>query len=278
MRTAQDWKQPCPNPACSHYRLLNRGNISAIATYLTNCGKRRICNCSFCAESFSETRDTVCFDLRTEEARVIMALQMLLVRCELTAISFVLGVTEETVLVWLARAAAKAEEINHQLLRQVRVTQVQLDELWNFIRRKSSAAAAEEVESPAAAAAGRQWVWLSLAPAYRLIGAAVVGPRVFETALLLIQITAHIVSGVPVFFSDGFRCYTEALLAVYGPWKAFERTGKRGRPRKARIEPTQELVYAQLIKEKQTGGLEVVSKLIRSRRYCCWVVQTTTIC
>ncbi len=134
--------------------------------------------------------------------------------------------------------------------------------MWSFIRRKSSAAAEEEVESPAAAEDGRQWVWLSFAPEYRLILAAVVGPRVFDTALLLIQITAHIVSGVPVFFSDGFSCYTEALLSVYGKLKAFARTGKRGRPRKAVVEPAQELVYAQLIKEKQKGRLKAVKEKV----------------
>jgi hypothetical protein len=32
MRKPKDWNQPCPNPACSHYRLMNRGNMSAIAT------------------------------------------------------------------------------------------------------------------------------------------------------------------------------------------------------------------------------------------------------
>ena len=96
---------------------MNRGNISSRATYLTNSGRRRIFHCSVCGESFSETRDTVFFDLRTEEEKVIMALKMLLVRCELTAISFVLGVTEETVLAWLERATAKAYEINQHLLR-----------------------------------------------------------------------------------------------------------------------------------------------------------------
>jgi len=252
-----------------------------MATYLTKSGTRRIFSCAVCGESFSETRDTVFFDLRTEEEKVIMALKMLLVRCELTAISFVLGVTEETVVEWLERAAAKAEEINQQLLRQVRVTQVQLDEMWSFIRRKSSAAAEEEVESPAEAEDGRQWVWLSFAPEYRLILAAVVGPRVFETALLLIQLTAHIVCGVPVFFSDGFSCYTEALLSVYGKLKEFARTGKRGRPRKAVLEPAEELVYAQLIKQKQKGRLKAVKekvifgaeRLIESR----WKISTSLI-
>ena len=100
MRKANDGNQPCPNPAGSHYRLINRGHVSAIASYLTKSGRRRIFKCSLCCQSFSETRDTVFFDLRTEEEKVIMALKMWLVRCELTAISSVLGVTEETTLGW----------------------------------------------------------------------------------------------------------------------------------------------------------------------------------
>ena len=39
MRKPQDWGQPCPNPDCSHYRLINRGNVSAISTYMTQSGK-----------------------------------------------------------------------------------------------------------------------------------------------------------------------------------------------------------------------------------------------
>src|SRR3982751_2615194 len=117
---------------------MNQGNISAIATYATQSGTRRIFKCRDCRGTFSETRDTVFFDLRTAEEKVMMALKMLLVRVELAAICFVLGVTEETLIEWLRRVALKAEEINAQLLREVRATQIQLDEMWNFIARKCS--------------------------------------------------------------------------------------------------------------------------------------------
>jgi hypothetical protein len=73
---------------------------------------------------FSETRDTVFFDLRTPEEKVVMALKMLLVKVDLAGIRFVLGVAEETVLEWLARAAHKAQEINAHLLWELPVTQV----------------------------------------------------------------------------------------------------------------------------------------------------------
>ena len=68
-------------------------------------------------ERLSETRDTVFFDLRTPEEKVMMALKMLLVRLDLAGIAFVLCVTEETVLAWLQRAAQKAKQINAHLLK-----------------------------------------------------------------------------------------------------------------------------------------------------------------
>ena len=42
MRKPKDWGQPCPNPDCSYYRLINRRKISTISTYLSQSGKRRI--------------------------------------------------------------------------------------------------------------------------------------------------------------------------------------------------------------------------------------------
>jgi hypothetical protein len=169
---------------------MNRGNISAISTYLTQSGKRRIFRCNKCEHPFSETRDTVFFDLRTAEEKVMMALKMLLVKVALSDIGFVLGVTEETVLMWLERAAHKACEINAHLLRELPVMEVQLDEMWSFIKRKHAQQAEPDGESSDLSEDGRQWVWISFAPEFRLILAAFVGPRTFESALELIQMTA----------------------------------------------------------------------------------------
>jgi len=86
MRKPQDWGQPCPNPDCSHYRLIYRGNLSAIAPSLTQSGTRRLFRCGKCEGTFSATRDTVFFDLRTPEEKGIMALKMLLVTVALSDI------------------------------------------------------------------------------------------------------------------------------------------------------------------------------------------------
>jgi transposase-like protein len=243
---------------------MHRGNVRAIATYQTQSGQRRIFDCRMCGEQFSETRDTVFFDLRTPEEKVILVLKLLLCKVELTSLSFALGVTEETVLEWLRRAAEKAAEINHHLLREVSVTQVQLDEMWSFIARKHATQATEDGESTDASSDGRQWVGVSFAPEFRLLLAAYVGPRTYLSAVRLIEMTAAVVLGVPCFFSDGFGCYLRALIAVYHQLKEFARTGKRGRPRKPVLEPHPELVYAQLVKKKRHGRLQSLTE-----RVCC---------
>src|SRR5215468_5990912 len=259
MRKPKEWGQPCPNPECPHYRRKQQGNVSAIATYLTQSGKRRIFRCHTCATHFSETRETVFFDLRTSEEKVMMALKMLLVRVDLAGIGFVLGVTEETVLAWLRRAAHQAEVINQHLLRNLPVTQVQLDEMWNFIERKHARETDEAGESLPEGEDGRQWVWVSFAPEFRLMIVAVVGPRTLETAKEVVAATKARVAGIPAFFSDGFTCYLAALIAAFHVVTTFARTGKRGRPRKPRWEPHPDLIYGQLVKQKQQGKLLTLS-------------------
>ena len=259
MRNPKDWGHPCPHPACSHSRRLQQGNVSALATSLPQSGKRRILRCHTCETPFSETRETVFFDLRTSEDKVMMALKMLLVRVDLAGIGFVLGVTEETVLGWLRRAAHQAEEINRHLLRALPVTQVQLDEMWNFIERKHTGATDATGESGPGSEDGRQWVWISLAPEFRLMIAAIVGPRTLDTAQEVVAATKARVAGIPAFFSDGFTCYLAALIAAFHVVTTFARTGKRGRPRKPRCEPHPDLVYGQLVKQKKQGKLLTLS-------------------
>jgi len=234
---------------------MHKDNVSAISTYMTHSGKRRVLRCTQCEQCFSETRDTVFFDLRTPEEKVMMALKMLLVRVDLTGIGFVLGVTEETVLAWLRRAAAQAEAINHHLLRNLPVTQVQLDEMWNFIARKHAHETDEAGESPPDTEDGRQWVWVSFAPECRLMIAALVGPRTLDMAKEVVAATKARVAGIPAFFSDGFTCYRAALIATFHVVTTFARTGERGRPRQPVCTPHPDLIYGQLVKQKKHGKL-----------------------
>jgi len=237
--------------------------MSAIATYLTQSGTRRLFRCGKCAGTFSETRDTVFFDLRTPEEKVMMARKRLLVKVALADIGFVLGVTEATVLAWLGRAAQKAHELNAHRLRALPVTQGQLDERWRFIRRNQTQQAGPDGESPDQSEDGRQGVWMSCAPELRLLLAAFVGPRPFDRALQLIKMTAAVVWGGPCFCSDGFSWYLSALLEVYHTLKSLPRTSKPERSQQPVQEPHADLVYGQVIKKKRQGRLHALVYRVR---------------
>ena len=116
---------------------MRQGNVSALATSLTPSGTRRLLRCHTCVTDFAETRETGFVDLRTSEAKGMMALKMLLVRVDLAGIGCGLGVTEATVLAWLPRAAHQAAMLNHHLLRARPVTQGQRDEMWHCIARST---------------------------------------------------------------------------------------------------------------------------------------------
>jgi len=264
MRKAKDWNQPCPNQECEMHGQMNKGNIISKSTYLTKSGKRRVFHCKCCGHSFSETRDTVFFDLKTPEEKVIMALKMILMQVSLSAICFILGVKGETVLTWQDRAYQKADLINKELLKDISVTEVQLDEMWSFVKRKVNGNEEKEIVEgkKCEAEEGKQWIWVSYAPEFRLILAMAVGPRTFENALLLIQMTAGIVLGVPCFFSDGFSSYLPALIECYHKIKTFPKTGLRGRPKKPVKEPDKDLVYGQVVKERKKGRIVGVTHRI----------------
>jgi hypothetical protein len=253
MRRPRDWGHPCPHAECSLFKLMNRGNVSAISPDMTESGKRRSCRCRHCETTFSEPQETGFVALRTSEAKVRMALKMRLVRVDLSGISFVLGVPAETGLAWLGSAAAKAHEIHEQVRRDLPVTQVQLDERWHFIARKHARETDEAGASVPEGKDGRPWGWVSFAPEFRWMIAAVVGPRPRDTATAVVAVTKARVAGMPAFFSDGFTGSLAALIATFHVVTTCARTGKRGRPRQPVCAPHPDLVYGQVVKQKQQG-------------------------
>jgi IS1 family transposase len=90
------------------------------------------------------------------------------------------------------------------------VTECQLDELWSFVHTKEQnlAAAQRWCETY-----GDAWVWVALAPGWRLVVAFVVGKRTQEHANLLLDRVVSVTDDhVPFFTSDQWPGYHTALL------------------------------------------------------------------
>jgi IS1 family transposase len=161
----------------------------------------------------------------------------------------VFEVDPNTVLQWLVEAAEQLQAFSRHVLHDVRVRQVQLDELFALLSavKDHEVRAAEAIEclerSP-------QWVWVAMDPESKLLLTLEVGDHTLATAQRVVHQMAQVLAPdcAPLFLTDGFREYLTALLTHYGHWVQPPRRQATGPAPKPRWIPLSELLYAQVVK------------------------------
>ncbi|MDP6627909.1 MAG: hypothetical protein QGG50_08405 [Methanopyri archaeon] len=126
----------CPNEKCRDFGITDLGNIVGNGTYRTKSGRVRKYICRTCDTSFCDRTRTAFFNLRTKDEKVLIALKLVLKGMGLRGIAEVLGVKLDTVRFWIARAAEHADEVNDVLMKDLKVSRVEMDELWTFVKKK----------------------------------------------------------------------------------------------------------------------------------------------
>src|SRR5215813_8725299 len=162
----------------------------------------------------------------------------------------VFAVDPNTVLQWLVEAAELLRAFSQYFLHDVRVKQVQLDELFALLSAVkdgtvSEAEAIERLErSP-------QWVWVAMDPESKVLLAIDVGNRTLAMAQRVVHQVVQVLAPdcAPLFLTDGFREYTTALLTHYGQWVQPARRWSQGPAPKPRWLPLPQLLYAQVVKQ-----------------------------
>jgi IS1 family transposase len=102
---------------------------------------------------------------------------------------------------------------------------------------------------------GDQWDHMVMDAESKSVISMVCGKRTKEnTEELIVDFASRANDGKPprLFTTDDYPCYKDALLHVYGEWVIPERTGKRGRPRKA-YQMIPDMQYATVKKERKRG-------------------------
>jgi hypothetical protein len=176
------------------------------------------------------------------------------------AVARVFAVDPNTVLQWLVQSAAQAAALSQYFLHDLRVTQVQLDELFALL----SAIKAEEIsEGEAVQRLSRspRWVWGAIAPVSKLLLTIDVGQRTLTMAQGVVHQVARVLAPgcVPLFLTDGFKEYTLALLTHFGHWVQPPRRQATGPAPKPRWMPLPALLYAQVVKTSRRRRLVRVS-------------------
>jgi transposase-like protein/IS1 family transposase len=114
----------CPHLACAARGQTGQGNIG-----IHSCKDKRFL-CTACHKTFSATKGTAFYRLRTPAETVALVLTLLAHGCPLQAIVVAFGFDERTVAAWGTRAGRQGQAVQEHLVEQPRdLGQVQADEI-----------------------------------------------------------------------------------------------------------------------------------------------------
>src|SRR5919197_3075622 len=127
----------CPDVDCRYGGWVGLSNLSANGH--PNRGPWRQLPCTSCGGSFQETHGTPLHGKRVAPDLFVWAIGALAEGLGLRAVARVFEVDPNTVLHWLVEVADHATAFSQYFLHAVRVTQVQLDELFALLRSVNAA-------------------------------------------------------------------------------------------------------------------------------------------
>jgi hypothetical protein len=152
--SAEDFSHlACPNAECPKYGQRGAGNLRPHG-WSTQDKSVRCLRCTTCSGHFSERANTPLFGLRTSEQTLIAIARHLAEGVGCRATARLTGVTLNTVLRFTARFGKHAELFHDEMVRHVRPEQIQADEAWSFVGKKTRTATCSTRSTPSKAATG----------------------------------------------------------------------------------------------------------------------------
>jgi hypothetical protein len=205
----------CPTPECDYYGWTGLGNLRANGH--PSGGLWRQWHCLVCGGYFLETHGTLFHGKRVPPEQLVWAVAALAEGLGIRAVARVFAVDPNTVLQWLVEAAGQAAAFSQYFLHDMRISQVQLDELFALVRAVK-ASQASEGEAIARLSRSPHWVWGAIDPVSKLLLAIDVGDRTLTMAQSLVHRVWEVLAPgcIPLFLTDGFKAYTTALLTHFG--------------------------------------------------------------
>src|SRR5499425_1015748 len=237
----------CPEADCRYGGWVGLGNLSANGH--PSGGAWRQLHCTSCDGYFQETHGTPLHGTRVLPEKLVWAVGALAEGLGIRAVARVFEVDPNTVLQWLVEVAVHAAAFTQYFLHDVRVTQVQLDELFALLSAVKTGAVSE-AEAVTRLSRSPHWVWTAIDPVTKLLLTIDIGDRTLAMAQRVVHQVVQMLAPecVPLFLTDGFKEYATALLTHCGQWVQPPRQRAQGPAPKPRWMPWPTLLYAQVVK------------------------------
>ena len=210
---------------------------------------------------FLERKGTVYFGIHHTEDNFDLVMVLLATRLSVKDISRIMEIDERTINNWAVKAAEFLKKVHESFIKDLEITECQIDEMWTFVLMKRKTASLKGLENNVSI--GEQWIFIAIDAVTKLLLHWKIGKRTLEVAKLFIGELKEKLASNPLFTTDEFAAYEEAFLSNFCNEIKPEPTGKRGRPRtKVKKVPLKELKLAQVHKTRENGKVIDISQKI----------------
>ena len=125
----------CPNEQCKDYGLRRQGNIAVRGKYGKN-NSRDLLYCRTCGKRFASTRASALFGLHIPAETIRQIIHHAAEGVGVRATARLLEIDKDTVNRVILRAGEHCAHVLSGLLASLNLTEVQLDELWTFVKKR----------------------------------------------------------------------------------------------------------------------------------------------
>jgi transposase-like protein len=166
-------------------------------------------------------------------------------------------VDKDTVCAWRHRVACHCRIVMRYVWHDRPVSECQLDALWSGVPTQEAHLPGAQIDCETS---GDAWVWIALAPVWRVVLAFVIGTRDQAGADVLLARVAQVTDDcMPLCTSAQLPASRHALRHTSGAWYQPQRQGSRGAYPQPRRRPPPSLRYAQVVKRREGGRMVHVS-------------------
>ena len=95
--------------------------------------------CPSCRRTWNELLGTPLFHLHTPLPEIVRTIRIVMARGSLRAAEEVTGHNYDTIAIWLRRLGEHAEAVTELLVRDLALSEVEVDEFWSFVGKKGGA-------------------------------------------------------------------------------------------------------------------------------------------
>lgn len=250
----------CHNRECPELEKPGGDNIRFVRRY----GKepsQLLFKCRSCRKTFSLRRGTPLFGLQMPDETFYRTVTCLGEGCGVRTTARIMGMKPDTVMEVCDRMGRHVERLFNHDLRDLWPHEVQLDELWSFLKKKE--AKLTMLES-LRRELGDCWVWVAFEPESKVVLGFVLGKRTKDRAVRMLKRVREVLGEgcFPLFTSDELASYEDALIEVFGVTERPERKGNVGRFPNPRRVPHPELKYAVVHKVREGNRVKEVHRRV----------------